>query len=87
MRVSVCTKKYKCSSVRTAWAKTPTACMSLYTRERLIYLFLNAMTFDGELGEGGGCSEVKHHIQPSGLEESEWNSRIGRFDLEAKPTV
>ena len=36
---------------------------------------------------GGGCSEIKHHIQPSGLEGSEWNSRVGRFDLEVKPTV
>lgn len=33
------------------------------------------------------CSEVKHHMQTSGLEGSEWISRIGRFDLEEEPTV
>ena len=43
--------------------------------------------FKGLIGGGGGGSEVKHHIQPSGLEGNEWISRIGRFDLQVKPTV
>jgi hypothetical protein len=39
------------------------------------------------VGEGNVRSEVKHHIQSSGLEGTMWISRVGRFDLDENPTV